>query len=125
MVHQSEQTLENNLIEQLRELSYDHVIIRDEADMIANLRKQLSVHNRMEFSPKEFDKILNHLNKGNIFERAKILRNKMQLIRDDGSVEWIRFIDMDNWCQNEFQVTNQITVDGIYQNRYDVTLLIN
>ena len=125
MVHQSEQTLENNLIEQLQDVSYERVIIRDEADMIANLRKQLSLHNRMDFSPKEFDKILNHLNKGNIFERAKILRNKMQLIRDDGSVEWIRFIDMDNWCQNEFQVTNQITVDGTYQNRYDVTLLIN
>ena len=83
------------------------------------------MHNRMDFSNKEFDKILNHLNKGNVFERAKILRNKMQLIRDDGSVEWIRFIDMDNWCQNEFQVANQITVEGTYQNRYDVTLLIN
>ena len=49
----------------------------------------------------------------------------MQLIRDDGSVEWIRFIDMDFWCQNEFQVTNQITIEGAYENRYDVTLLIN
>lgn len=125
MVYQSEQTLENNLIVQLIELDYDRVTLRDEEDMIANLKRQLEIHNRMDFSPKEFDKILNHLNKGNVFERAKILRNKMQLIRDDGSVEWIRFIDMENWCQNEFQVTNQITADGTYQNRYDVTLLIN
>jgi len=32
---------------------------------------------------------------------------------------------MDNWCQNEFQVTNQITIEWTYKNRYDVTLLIN
>ena len=125
MVYQSEQTLENNLISQLVELDYDRVTLRNETEMIANLRQQLSMHNRIDFSDKEFDKILNHLNKGNVFERAKILRNKMQLIRDDGSVEWIRFIDMENWCQNEFQVTNQITIEGTYQNRYDVTLLIN
>ncbi len=125
MTYQSEQTLENNLITQLVELDYDRVTLRDEENMIANLQKQLEIHNRMDFSPKEFDKILNHLNKWNVFERAKTLRNKMQLIRDDGSVEWIRFIDMDNWCQNEFQVTNQVTIEGTYQNRYDVTLLIN
>ena len=83
MVHQSEQTLENNLIEQLVELDYDRVTIRDEADLILNLKKQLEMHNRMDFSEGEFDKILNHLNKGNIFDRAKILRDKMLLQRDN------------------------------------------
>jgi len=125
MVHQSEQTLENNLIAHLTELDYSRVTIKDEKDLVANLKKQLEIHNQMVFTDKEFDKIVNHLNKWNVFERAKTLRNKMQLIRDDGSVEWIRFIDMDFWCQNEFQVTNQITIEGAYENRYDVTLLIN
>ena len=29
------------------------------------------------------------------------------------------------WCQNEFQVSNQITVEGRRKCRYDVTILIN
>lgn len=111
MVHQSEQTLENNLIQQLADLDYDRVTIRDEADLIRNLKKQLEIHNRMDFSDSEFDKILNHLNKGNIFERAKILRDKMLLQKDNGENIHIEFLNMDHWCQNEFQMTNQISVE--------------
>ena len=29
------------------------------------------------------------------------------------------------WCQNQFQVTQQVTIEGKYKNRYDVTLLVN
>ena len=32
---------------------------------------------------------------------------------------------MEKWCKNEYQVTHQITQRGRYENRYDVTLLIN
>ena len=38
---------------------------------------------------------------------------------------YIEFINQDFWCQNQFQVTNQITINGKRENRYDVTLLIN
>jgi type I restriction enzyme R subunit len=34
-------------------------------------------------------------------------------------------LNVEHWCQNEYQVTNQITQEGKYENRYDVTLLIN
>lgn len=30
-----------------------------------------------------------------------------------------------HWCQNEFQVSHQITVEGRKKCRYDVTILIN
>jgi type I restriction enzyme R subunit len=49
----------------------------------------------------------------------------MHLKRDDGSTTYIEFLDLANWCQNEFQVTNQISAEGTYKNRYDVTILIN
>lgn len=29
------------------------------------------------------------------------------------------------WCQNIFQVTSEVTIKGVYENRYDVTILIN
>lgn len=127
---QSEAQLENNLIKQLQGLEYDFVTIKDEKALLENLKKQLEIHNFKTLNWKtltntEFDRVLNHLNKWNVFERAKILRDKMSLVLDNGDKVWIEFINMDNWCQNEFQVTNQITIEWIYKNRYDVTLLIN
>ncbi|MEL4895273.1 type I restriction endonuclease subunit R [Crocosphaera sp. Alani8] len=82
-------------------------------------------HNQIELSSDEFKKVLNHLDKGNIFERAKRLRDKMELTRDDGSVIYLEFINMEHWYQNQYQVTHQISQKGRYKNRYDVTLLIN
>jgi len=74
---------------------------------------------------KEFDRIVNMLNKGSVFEKAKTLRAKQHLVRDNGDNLYFEFINTDFWCQNEFQVTHQITMEGKYKNRYDVTLLIN
>jgi type I restriction enzyme R subunit len=63
MNYQSEQTLENNLIEQLKKSGYSYVTIKDEKEMLLNFKKQLELHNDMTFSDREFEKILNHLNK--------------------------------------------------------------
>ncbi|MEA2056728.1 MAG: type I restriction endonuclease subunit R, partial [Patescibacteria group bacterium] len=53
------------------------------------------------------------------------LRDRFALNRDDESTFWVRFFNMDKWCKNEYQITNQVTQVGRYENRYDVTLLIN
>ena len=82
-------------------------------------------HNQIQLSDSEFNKILNHLDKGNVFKKAKTLRDKFQLNRDDGSSTYIEFLNTTEWCRNQYQVTNQITITGKYENRYDVTLLIN
>lgn len=125
MSSQPEYILEQKLLEQLYALGHKAVKISDESDLIKNLKSQLEIHNKKKFSEKEFEKILNHLSKGNVFEKAKILRDRFQFTKDDGTSEWIEFINQDHWCQNQFQVTNQISQDGEYKNRYDVTVLIN
>lgn len=125
MSTQSEQVLEDNLIAQLVSLGYENVVIRDEKALLANLKSQIEKHNEIILSEKEFQKVLNHLNKGSVFERAKILRDKMQLTKDDGKSVYLEFLNTDKWCQNNFQVTQQVSVAGKYKNRYDVTLLIN
>jgi type I restriction enzyme R subunit len=79
MSHQSEQTLENKLIDQLTGLGYERVPIQNEADLLINLKVQLEKHNKIQLTDGEFARILNHLNKGNIFEKAKILRDRMHL----------------------------------------------
>lgn len=125
MTHQSEQTLENNLLSQLRALKYERVEVADESALLVNLKKQLEKHNKAIFSDSEFASILNHLNKGSVFERAETLRDKYHLTRDSGDSFYVEFFNSKSWCKNEFQVTNQTTVEGSYKNRYDVTILIN
>ncbi|MBD0833361.1 type I restriction endonuclease subunit R [Aestuariibaculum sediminum] len=125
MTTQPEQVLENNLITQLQGLGHKSVTIKTESDLVTNLKSQLEKHNNTSFSDTEFNKILLHLGKGNIFEKAKTLRDKFVLLRDSGDKSYIEFINQDFWCQNQFQVTNQITINGKRENRYDVTILIN
>lgn len=125
MTTQPELLLEDNLIKQLQLLGYDLVTIADEKDLLLNLKNQLEIHNGVLFSRKEFDRVLNILSKGSVFDKAKILREKQHIVRDNGESLYFEFISQDNWCQNQFQVTHQVTMEGSYKNRYDVTLLIN
>lgn len=125
MSSQPEYILEQKLVEQLQNLGHKKVTIKNEEDLIQNLKKQLETHNKTTFSDKEFEKIINHLSKGNIFEKAGILRGRFHFTKDDGTSEWIEFINQEHWCQNQFQVANQISQEGEFKNRYDVTILIN
>lgn len=123
---QSEQILEEQLLAQLQKLGYKYITIPDENALLANLKAQLEKHNRIRFSDGEFEKVMNLLNKGSVFEKAKILREKKHhIIRDNGDNLYFEFLNVEHWCRNEYQVTNQITQEGTYVNRYDVTLLIN
>lgn len=125
MTTQPEQVLENNLISQLIALGHKSVVIKTEDDLLSNLKSQLEKHNKITFTTSEFERILIHLSKGNIFDKAKTLRDKYVLHKDNGEKAYIEFINQDFWCQNQFQVTNQITINGKRENRYDVTILIN
>lgn len=125
MTAQPEQILEKNLIAQLTRLGYKTVVVKDEKDLLENLKTQLEKHNKVVISQQEFKQILNHINKGNVFERAKILRDRVPYTNDLGQNKTIELINQIHWCQNEFQVAQQIEIEGIYKNRYDVTILIN
>ncbi|WKZ61953.1 MAG: type I restriction endonuclease subunit R [Saprospiraceae bacterium] len=125
MSKQPEQILEEQLVEQLQRLNYSLVHIKDEKELIANLKSQLEKHNNITFSNTEFEKVLNILSKGSVFEKAKTLREKQHIVRDNGDNLYFEFMQTDHWCQNQFQVTHQVTMEGKYKNRYDVTLLIN
>ena len=60
-----------------------------------------------------------------VLRKAKKLRDLYPLETEDGERIWVEFLNKNKWCQNEFQVSNQITVEGRKKCRYDVTLLIN
>lgn len=122
---QPEQILENNLVSQLEKLGYQKVAIKNEIDLLSNLKTQLEIHNKVKLRNEEFTQILNFINKGNIFDRAKILRDRVPYLSDKGETKTIELINQIHWCKNEFQVTQQVTMEGKYKNRYDVTILIN
>ena len=130
---QSEAALEAGLIATLQQMDYEYVQIAEEENLQANFKRQLEVHNRKrlaehgrtEFTDEEFEKILIHLEGGTRFEKAKKLRDLYPLDTADGKRIWVEFLNRQQWCQNEFQVSNQITVEGRKKCRYDVTILIN
>ena len=130
---QSEAALENGLIDTLQKMNYEYVHIEEEKNLSANFKKQLEKHNkkkleelgRTEFTYSEFEKILIYLEGGTRFEKAKKLRDLFPLELESGERLWVEFLNRTHWCQNEFQVSNQITVEGRKKCRYDVTILIN
>lgn len=130
---QSEAALENGLIATLRQMNYEYVKIDEESNLMLNFKHQLEIHNkkqlaelgRSEFTDSEFEKIQIYLEGGTRFEKAKKLRDLFPLETEDGQRIWIEFLNRIHWCQNEFQVSNQITVEGRKKCRYDVTILVN
>lgn len=134
MTVQSEQALENGLIATLRDMSYEYVQIKEESNLLSNFKRQLEKHNakalaeigRTTFTDKEFDRICIYLEGGTLFEKSKKLRDLFPMETEDGQHRiWVEFLNKNHWCQNEFQVSNQITVEGRKTCRYDVTILIN
>ena len=125
--------MEQGLIQTLQNMSYEYVQIDEETNLRDNFKRQLEKHNikelskfgRSEFTDKEFEKILIHLEGGSRFDKAKKLRDLYPLETEDGQRIWVEFLNKNQWCQNEFQVSNQITVEGRKKCRYDVTILIN
>ena len=130
---QSEAALEAGLIATLMQMDYEYVQIAEEDNLYANFKRQLEIHNRKRleehgrtgFTAEEFEKIVIYLEGGSRFEKAKKLRDLYPLDTADGQRIWVEFLNRQQWCQNEFQVSNQITVEGRKKCRYDVTILIN
>lgn len=129
MTTQSEYQLENQLLDQLKLLDYEPVNIRNEAELISNLKIQLEQANGIPtLSDSEWKQVFNQISQGNVFERATKLRNKLPIKLDDGTSRHIDLLFKEPH-KNRFQVTNQVTIDPKHDNkrtyRFDVTLLVN
>ncbi len=54
MTRQSEAALEEKLLKQLVGLGYERVVIKNEAELLANLKLQFEKHNAVKLSATEF-----------------------------------------------------------------------
>ena len=125
-MRQSEAMLENNLIKELVSIGYEKIDVKNEEQLISNFKIQLEKHNKITLSKDEFKQVMNYLEKGtSVYKRANLLRDRVNITLDNGDKKHISFLNQEKWCQNFFQVTNQVEIEKDDLNRYDVTILIN
>lgn len=129
--YQSEAALEKEFIKMLEEQGYDYLQIHDSNTLINNLRKQLELLNKYNFTDSEWERFFNNNicnnNDGIVEKTKKIQEDNIQVLkRDDGTSKNITLIDKKCIHNNRLQVINQYEEnDGSYKNRYDVTILVN
>lgn len=129
--YQSEADLEDEFIALLKRQGYDYLQIHQESDLILNLRCQLEKLNDITFTDNEwngfFKNILANPNDGIVEKTRMIQQDNVQVLRrDDGTSKNITLIDKKKIHNNYVQVINQyVNNDGNYDNRYDVTILVN
>lgn len=129
--YQSEAALEKEFINTLVEQGYDYLTIHSEDELILNLRKQLEKLNNYHFTDGEWDYFFSKViaNKNDyIIEKTRLIQEdyKQEITLDSGEKKNIYLIDKNIIHNNKLQVINQyVNNDGNYDNRYDVTILVN
>ena len=129
--YQSEADLEKAFIQLLESQAYTVLKIRNEDDLISNLRDQLEQLNNYKFTENEwksfFSKIIANPNNGVKAKTKLIQEDNVQAIEcEDGQLRNITLIEKGTIHRNQLQVINQYETDkGKRTNRYDVTVLVN
>jgi type I restriction enzyme, R subunit len=128
--YQSEGALEKAFIDQLRLQAYDYLALTSEAELIANLRRQLEKLNGIGFSDAEWERFFSSsiagTSDGILEKTARIQEDHIQVLkRDDGTTKNIYLVDKANIHNNTLQVINQYEAEGVRATRFDVTVLVN
>ena len=132
--YQGETALEREFIHLLTQQGYEYLQIHQEADLIANLRRQLEVLNDYHFTDSEWERFFSDAianpNEHIVEKTRKIQEDFVQVLqRDNGATKNISLIDKKNIHNNRLQVINQYEVSqeqgAKHDNRYDVTVLVN
>ena len=132
--YQGETALEREFIHMLTQQGYEYLPIHQEADLIANLRRQLELLNDYSFSDSEWEQFFSDAianpNEHIVEKTRKIQEDFVQVLhRDNGATKNISLIDKKIIHNNRLQVINQYEVSqeqgAKHDNRYDVTILVN
>ena len=132
--YESEAELEKEFIRLLGEQGYTYLPIHSEDDLIENLRERLEELNKYKFSDTEWDRFFKDCianpNDHIVEKTTKIQEDYVQVLkRDDSMTKNITLIDKKNIHNNRLQVINQYVLGkaegATYDNRYDVTILVN
>lgn len=129
--HLTEKMLEDRFVAQLQRQGYEWLNISTEAELIANLRRQVERLNDVIFTDSEWHRLFTTFiakANGGVVEKTQLIQEdpRFSFNFDNGEMKNISLIDKQHIHQNHLQVIRQYTpTGGTAQNRYDVTILVN
>ena len=132
--YETESELEKRFINKLASLEYEYRDdIKEESDLINNLKVQIENLNNVKFKDNEWHDFLTNVlcvsddKKNSIKDKTRIIQEETNVhYKCDSFDKNLIIIDKKNISNNKLQVINQYREDrGKYKNRYDVTILIN
>ena len=129
--YQTEGSLEREFIRDLRAQGYEYLQeINGHDALVKNLRVQLQRLNNVVFSDAEWRRFLEeYLDKpsDSLIEKTRKIHDDYiyDFVFDNGRIQNIYLLDKRNVANNAVQVINQFEQTGSYDNRYDVTILVN
>ena len=129
--YQTEGSLEREFIRDLRAQGYEYLQGLNSHDLLVkNLRTQLQRLNNVVFSDTEWRRFLEeYLDKpsDSLIEKTRKIHDDYiyDFVFDNGRIQNIYLLDKRNLANNSLQVINQFEQTGSYDNRYDVTILVN
>ena len=129
--YQTEGSLEREFIRDLQAQGYEYLQgLNNHDELIKNLRVQLQRLNNVVFSDAEWQRFLEeYLDKpsDSLIEKARKIHDDYiyDFVFNNGRIQNIYLLDKKNLANNTMQVINQFEQTGSYDNRYDVTILVN
>lgn len=129
--YQTEADLERELIADLVNQGYEYITkLTTPKAMFENVRVQLQLLNKMEFSDDEWkrfcEEYLDKPSDSHIDKTRKIHNDYIyDFVFDDGHIQNIYLVDKKDIAKNKLQVISQFEQTGTHANRYDVTILVN
>ncbi|MDU7463665.1 MAG: type I restriction endonuclease subunit R [Haemophilus haemolyticus] len=129
--YQTEGSLEREFIRDLQAQGYEYLQGLNSHDaLVKNLRVQLQRLNNVVFSDAEWRRFLEeYLDKpsDSLIEKTRKIHDDYiyDFVFDNGRIQNIYLLDKKNLANNTLQVINQFEQTGSYDNRYDVTILVN
>ena len=129
--YQTEGSLEREFIRDLQAQGYEYLQGLNNHDaLVKNLRVQLQRLNNVVFSDAEWRRFLEEYldnPSDSLIEKTRKIHDDSiyDFVFDNGRIQNIYLLDKRNVANNAVQVINQFEQTGSYDNRYDVTILVN
>jgi type I restriction enzyme R subunit len=119
--------IEQRLISKLKDFKYTYrKDIRTREALEQNFREKFEALNRVQLTDSEFARLRDEIVTADVFTAAQTLRARNTFQREDGTPLQYTLVNIKDWCKNEFEVINQLSINtDNSHHRYDVILLIN
>lgn len=124
---QKESQIEQHFIRHLEGLGYVYrKDIKDRASLEQNFRNKFEALNQAQLTDGEFERLMGNIISSDVYKASKTLRDKVEVIHDDGTTRFYPLVNLQNWCKNDYEVINQLRINTHSSyHRYDVIILVN